>query len=52
MRYDEHYIHFSDYCPHLCHHVYHNVSAVVRSGLLQVFGISLRTHGRVDKGVG
>ena len=37
MRY---YLHFSNYCPHLCWHVYHNVSAIVRSGLLQVVGIS------------
>ena len=35
-----HYLYFSDYCPHLCRHVYHNVSAVVRSGLLQVVGMS------------
>ena len=35
MMYYVHYLHFSDYCPHLCRHVYHNVSAVVRSGLLQ-----------------
>ena len=34
------YLHFSDYCLHLCHHVYHNFSAVVRSGLLQVVGMS------------
>ena len=34
------YLHFSDYCPHVSHHVYHNVSAVVRSGLLQVVGMS------------
>ena len=40
MRYYVHYLHFSDYCPHLCCHVYHNVSAVVRSGLLQVVGMS------------
>ena len=33
------YLHFSDYCPHLCCHVYHNISAVVRSSLLQVFGM-------------
>ena len=39
MRYYVH-LYFSDYCPHLCHHVYHNVSAVVRSGLLQVVGMS------------
>ena len=30
---------FSDYCPYFCRHVYHNVSAVVRSGLLQVVGM-------------
>ena len=35
-----HYLHFSDYCSHLCCHVYHKVSAVVRSGLLQVIGMS------------
>ena len=35
-----HYLHFSDYCPHLCRHVYHNVSDVVSSGLLQVVGMS------------
>ena len=40
MRYYVHYLHFSDYCPHLCRHVYHNISAVVRSGLLQVVGMS------------
>ena len=36
MRYYVHYLHFSDYYPHLCHHVYHNILVVVRSGLLQV----------------
>ena len=35
MRYYVH-LYFSDYCPRLCRHVPHNVSAVVRSGLLQV----------------
>ena len=40
MRYYVHYLHFSNYCPHLCRHVYHNVSAVVRSGLLQGVGMS------------
>ena len=35
-----HYLLFPDYCPHLCRHVYHNVSTVVRSGLLQVVGMS------------
>ncbi len=30
-----HYFHFSDYCHHLCRHVYDNVSAGVRSGLVQ-----------------
>ena len=40
MRYYVHYLHFSDYCPHLCRHVYHNVSAIVSSGLLQVVGMS------------
>ena len=34
------YLQFSDYCPHLCRHVYHNVSVIVRSGLLQVVGMS------------
>ena len=34
------YLHFSDNCLHLCRHVSHNVSAVVRSGLLQVVGMS------------
>ena len=36
MSYYVHYLHFSDCCPHLCCHVYHNVSAFVHSGLLQV----------------
>ena len=36
-------VHYSDYNPHLCRHVYHNVSAVVRSGLLQVVGMSYLT---------
>ena len=40
MRYYVSYLHFSDYRPYLCRHVYHNVSAVVLSGLLQVVGIS------------
>ena len=40
MRYYVHYLHFSDYYPHLCRHVYHNVSAVVHSGLLQMVGMS------------
>ena len=40
MRYYVHYIQFSNYCPHHCRHVYHNVSAVVRSGLRQVVGMS------------
>ena len=34
------YLHFSDYYPHLYHHVYHNTSAVVHSGLLQVVELS------------
>ena len=34
------YFHFSDYCPHLCRHVYHNVSVMVLPGLLQVFLMS------------
>ena len=33
------HLHFLDYCPHLCRHVYH-VSSVVRSGLLQVVEMS------------
>ena len=40
MRHYVHYLHFSDYCPHLCRHVYYNVSAVLRSCLLQVVGMS------------
>ena len=28
MRYNVHYLQFSDCCPHVCRHVYHNVSAV------------------------
>ena len=40
MRYYGHYLHFLDYFPHLCHHVYYKVSAVVRSSLLQVVGMS------------
>ena len=40
MRYHIHYLHISDYCPNLCCHVNHNVSAVVLSGLLQVVGMS------------
>ena len=27
MRYYVHYLHFLDYCPHLCHHVYLNILA-------------------------
>ena len=27
MKYYVHYFHFSGYCPHLCRHVYYNVSA-------------------------
>ena len=38
MRYYVHYLHFSDYCLH--RHIVHNVSAVVRSGLLQVVRMS------------
>ena len=30
MSYYVHDLHFSDYCPHFCRHVYHNVSAVWR----------------------
>ena len=40
MRYYVHYSHVSDNCPHLCRHVNLNVSSVVRSGLLQVIGMS------------
>ena len=29
-----HYLHFPDYCPHLCRHIYHNVLAIVRSLLV------------------
>ena len=43
MRYYVHYLNFSHYCAHLCRHVYQNVSAVVRSGLLQVVGMSKLT---------
>ena len=39
MRYYAHYSYFSDYCPHLFRHVYHNVSAVIRSCFLQVVGM-------------
>ena len=35
-----HCSYFSDCCPYLCRHVNHNIYAVVRSGLLQVVGIS------------
>ena len=34
------FLHFPDCFPNLCRYVYHNVSAVVRSGLLQVVGMS------------
>ena len=34
------FLHFSDYCLYLCRHVYHIVSAVVRSSLHQVVGMS------------
>ena len=40
MRYYVHYLHFLDYCPHLCRYVYHNVSVFVRIGLLQLVGMS------------
>ena len=40
MRYYVHYLHFSEYFPHLCRHIYHKVSAVVRSGFLQVVEMS------------
>ena len=40
MRYFVHYLHFWDYCPHFCRHVYHSILTVVRSGLLQVVGMS------------
>ena len=35
-----HYLHFFYYCPHLCRHVYHNVSAVAHCELLQAVGTS------------
>ena len=41
VRYYVCYLHFSDYCPHLGCHVYHNVSAIVRSSFLQVVGMSI-----------
>ena len=40
MRYYVHYLHFLDYCPHLCRHLYHSVLAVVRASLPQVVGMS------------
>ena len=40
MRYYVHYLYFSDYCPHVCRHVYHRVSAIIRTSLLQVVGMS------------
>ena len=40
MTYYVHYLQFSDYHPHLCHHFCHNVPAVVCTGLLQVVGMS------------
>ena len=40
MTYYAHYLYFSEYCPHLCRPVYHNVSAVVRPSLLQMVGMS------------
>ena len=45
-----HYLHFSDYCPHLCRYVYHDVSTVVCSGLLQVIGMSNLTLYFVYRG--
>ena len=36
MRYYVHHLHFLDYCPPLCRHVYHNTSAVVCSSLFKV----------------
>ena len=40
MWYYVHYLHSSNYCPHLCRYVYLNVLVVVRFGLLQVVGMS------------
>ena len=39
MRYYVRYLHFLDYCPHLCRQIYHNVSPIVCSGLLQMVGM-------------
>ncbi len=39
----EQYLHFSKYCPYICPHVYHKASVVVRSGHLQVVGMSSLT---------
>ena len=41
MRDYVHYLHFLDYCPHLCCHVYY-VSAIVHSSLLQEVGMSIQ----------
>ena len=40
ISYFVYYLHFSHYCPHLCCHGYYNFSAIIRSGLLQVVGMS------------
>ena len=32
-----HYLHFSDYCPHLCRHVYHDI--ILRTSLFTFFGL-------------
>ena len=40
MRYYVHYLNFSDNYRHLCSHVYHNISAVIPSVLLQVVRMS------------
>ena len=50
MRYYVDYLHFSDYCHHLCRHVYHNVPAVVRSSLFQVVGMSNLTFNPPEEG--
>ena len=50
MRYYVHYLHFSDYCPHLCRHVYHIVWVVVLSGLLRVVGMSNLTLYFANRG--
>ena len=51
MRYYVHYLHFLDYCPHLCRHVYHNVSDVVHCLTFQPpkEGQSVQQPKRCDK---